>query len=175
MKIKIKKESNEVFYFKGDLINLDKKFINEIISKCEKSSFKKSRYCFHKDKKSKVQEMIICHKKDYYVRPHKHLDKNESIFVIKGFAKAIFFDNYGKIKKIIKLGEIGSKKAFYYKLNKKFFHMLLIESEYFIFHEVSNSPFKKNKTLFAKWSPLVSNLIFKKSLKEKIKFYENNI
>ena len=59
MKIKIKKESNEVFYFKGDLINLDKKFINEIISKCEKSSFKKSRYCFHKDKKSKVQEMIV--------------------------------------------------------------------------------------------------------------------
>ena len=175
MRTTIKKESNEVFYFKGDLISLDKKFINEIISKCEKSNFKKLRYCFHKDKKSKVQEMIICHKKDYYVRPHKHIDKDESIFVIKGFAKAIFFDNHGKIKKIIKLGEINSKRAFYYKLNKKFFHMLLIESEYFIFHEVSNSSFKKNKTLFAKWSPLVKDLIFKKSLKKKIKVYENNI
>jgi cupin fold WbuC family metalloprotein len=175
MNIKIKKESNEVFYYTGDLINLDKKFIDEIINKCEKSNFKKSRYCFHKNKKSKVQEMIICHKKEYYVRPHKHIDKEESIFVIKGYAKAIFFDDSGEIKEIIKLGEIGSKKAFYYKLNKKFFHMLLIESEYFIFHEVSNSPFKKNKTIFAKWSPVFNNLFFQKSLKKKIKAYEKNI
>jgi len=173
--MKIKKESQEVFYFLGDIIQLNKKFIKDLILKCENSKLKKSRYCFHKNKKSKVQEMIICHKKNYYVRPHKHLDKEESIFVIKGLAKAIFFDDGGNIKKIMKLGGLESKRVFYYKLNKKLFHTILIESKYFVFHEVSEGPFKKNKTKFTKWGHKNNNQIFKKFLKNKINQYEKNI
>ena len=175
MNLKVKKESNEVFFIQGNLIQVDKKIISDLVLKCEKSNKKKSRYCFHKNKNSKVQEMIICHKKDYYVRPHKHLDKEESIFVVNGKAKAIFFDDNGNIKKIIELGNLNTNKAFYYKLNKKFFHTLIIESKYFIFHEVSKGPFKKNKTQFADWSPKNNNMIFQNHLKKKIRMYEKNL
>ena len=175
MNLKVKKESNEVFFIRGNLIQIDKKIISDLVLKCEKSNKKKSRYCFHKDKNSKVQEMIICHKKDYYVRPHKHLDKDESIFVIKGKAKAVFFNNNGDIKKISKLGNFNTNRTFYYKLNSKFFHTLIIQSRYFIFHEVSEGPFKKNKTQFADWSPKKNNLMFQKILKKNIKMYEKNL
>jgi len=172
--MKIRKESKEVFFIDGDLVSLNKKLISNLILKCEKSYHKKSRYCFHREVKSKVQEMIICHKKGYYVRPHKHLDKEESIFVIKGKAKAVFFNNSGNIKHIIDLGDLKSKKCFYYKLNSKYFHTLIIQSKYFIFHEVSEGPFRKNMTKFASWSPDKKNLIFNRNLNKKIKVYEKN-
>lgn len=173
--MKIKKESSEVFYIQGDITEFNKKLISDLILKCKKSSQSKSRYCMHSNTKSKVQEMIICHKKNYYVRPHKHIDKEESIFVIKGLAKAIFFDDGGKVKKIIRLGDIGTKRPFYYKLNKNLFHTLLIESNFFVFHEVSKGPFKKNKTIFPRWAPIKQDKIFKKFLNSQILKYEKNI
>ena len=175
MRVKIKKESQEVFYCRGDLISINSKVIKKLISQSNKSKFKKSRYCFHKNKQSKLQEMIICHKKNYYVRPHKHLNKEESIYVIKGRADAYFFDNKGNIVKILELGNVRSNKNFYYKLNKKLFHTLVIKSKYFIFHEVSDGPFIKNRTIFAKWAPEKNYSTFMHLLKTKIKKYKYDL
>ena len=32
--------------------------------------------------------------------------------------------------------------------------MLIIKSEYFVFHEVTNGPFDKSKTIFPTWAPI---------------------
>ena len=116
----------------------------------------KSRICSHTSNKDKIHEMFIFHKKGAYVRPHRHINKLESFHLISGKATIIFFDNNGKHKKIIKMGNYQSGKIFYYKIFKSFYHTVLIEKDV-LFQEVTSGPFVKNKTIYAKWSPKEKN------------------
>ena len=116
----------------------------------------KSRICSHISNKDKIHEMFIFHKKGAYVRPHRHINKLESFHLISGKATIIFFDNNGKPKQVIKMGNYKSGKTFYYKIFKSFFHTVLIEKDV-LFHEVTSGPFVKNKTIYAKWSPKEQN------------------
>ena len=67
----------------------------------------------HKDIKDNLHEMIIILSKETYIRPHKHLNKVESLHVIEGSAEVIFFNDYGKIINSVRLSK---KKNFFYRL-----------------------------------------------------------
>jgi cupin fold WbuC family metalloprotein len=152
-KINYEKSNREVGYLYNKIINIKKKDIKGLILNSNYNPNKKSRFCLHKSKNSKIHEMIIYHKKNYYIKPHKHLGKHESFHLIKGSADVIFFQDNGKIDKIIKMGEYTSSKTYYYRINKAIYHSIVIKSPYIIFHEVVLGPFKKSKTKFPKWAP----------------------
>lgn len=149
----MKKINDEVLYATEDILNFTNEDINSLIDASLKNPGKRCRVCTHKDPSDIVHEMIIVHTKDTYVRPHKHIGKPESFHVIKGFAKIVVFDDDGKIIKIIEVGDYNSGKSFYYKIEKPYYHTLIIESDIFIFHETTLGPFDKEKTVFAPWSP----------------------
>ena len=68
--------------------------------------------------------------------------------VIDGEADAIIFDDKGKVTKKIELGNYISGKEFYYRISSNTYHMLLVKSETFVFHEATEGPFIKNDTTF---------------------------
>ena len=76
---------------------------------------KKSRVCIHKNDKERIHEMIVFHKKGSYVRPHKHLNKLESFFIISGEATLVIFDKKGIPVKKIDMGDYHSGKIFFIK------------------------------------------------------------
>ena len=49
----------------------------------------------NKNDKERIHEMIVFHKKGSYVRPHKHLNKLESFFIISGEVTLVIFDKKG--------------------------------------------------------------------------------
>ena len=51
----------------------------------------KSRICSHLSPTDKTHEMLIFHKKDAYVRPHKHMNRLQSFHLISGKISMIFF------------------------------------------------------------------------------------
>ena len=55
------------------------------------------RYCAHASPSDVVHEMFIVHPRGAYVRPHKHLDKSESMMIIEGEADYVMFDSKGNI------------------------------------------------------------------------------
>ncbi len=97
--------------------------------------------------------MFIVHKKGAYIRPHKHLKKSESFHLITGAADVIIFSRAGKITGVIPMGEYASGGNFYYRISQPYYHTLLIKSDFLVFHETTNGPFKKSGTVFADWSP----------------------
>ena len=119
--------------------------------------------------------MIIFHKKDHYVRPHKHINKSESYHLIEGRFDLVFFTENGDINKIVEMGNYKSNKNFYFRINKPIYHTLIIKSKICIFHETTNGPFKKNETINASWSPNVKDKkkidYFYKNLKNRIKIF----
>jgi cupin fold WbuC family metalloprotein len=97
--------------------------------------------------------MLIVHEHGAYVRPHKHLGKTESAHVIEGLADVVVFDDHGEVSDVFSLGDYSSGLSFYYRMATPTYHMLIIRSDVLVFHEITNGPFDRAKTVFAPWAP----------------------
>ncbi len=114
---------------------------------------KRIRLCTHQDAQSALQEMFIVHTIDAYVRPHKHLDKDESLHILTGEAELVFFDESGRIDGRLTLGPRESGQPFYCRVPRNRFHMLIILTDVLIFRETTSGPFDREKMTFAPWAP----------------------
>jgi cupin fold WbuC family metalloprotein len=151
--INLREESQEVFYTDEDVLNIS---ISDIdILKKKMASFNKDRIrlCTHKTKEDLLHEMVIIHTDKCYVRPHKHVNKIESITVLEGEAKIIIFNDNGSVFKEYMVGGYNDGNFFYHRMNIEKYHMFIIKSKFFVFHEVTRGPFDKKYTMFPDWAP----------------------
>lgn len=145
--------NEEVFFAKDKIVEISRRDMEFLKEKAAKNIRKRARICLHKNVQDELHEMLIAHMEDAYIRPHRHLGKSESLYVIEGSADAVMFDEKGGISEVIRLGDYDSGKKFYYRISTPAYHTLIIGSKYFIFHEVTGGPFNRADTVFAGWSP----------------------
>ena len=143
----------EVYISDQELLSINKADINELIDKAKFTPRNRVRFCSHFSTDEKVHEMFIVHPKGAYVRPHKHLNKPESMIIIEGEADYVVFDDDGKIKEVISMGDYRSNKPFYQSVRAGQFHSLVIHSECLVFLEITSGPFDKSDTVFLPNSP----------------------
>ena len=151
MKSVIKNTNNLLFF--------DKKITLRLQKLANKSEKKRSRICCHLSTRNKINEMVIYLMKKSYVRPqiHPH-NKSESYTILKGRMKIFVFDKFGKVKKIIEMGDINSGKNFFYRMSNSFWHMPIAFDSDCIYHETYCGPFRKNKDVkYAPWAPKESD------------------
>lgn len=153
------KVAEDIVYFSDPIITLNKSAMNVLIEEAEKSSRDQSRFCTHVNENDLVHEMLILHKKNMYVRAHKHVNKMESLHMIEGEMDLVLFDEAGKLVNVIELGDYASGKCFYYRFNHEVFHSVVIRTEQAIFHEVTKGPFIKAENEYAIWAPEPSDQI----------------
>ncbi len=158
--------NREVLFSDEAMAKISRRDLESIKVRAFKNKRRRMRLCLHRDIKDKLHEMFIVHTRDTYVRPHKHLKKCESLYVVKGSADALMFDERGRILDLLRLGEYASGKQFYYRLSQPVYHCLIIRSKFFIFHEVTNGPFKVTDTVFATWAPQENDLAARKKFME---------
>lgn len=162
---------------KSDFPILSSASFEDLKEKALKAGVKKARICAHPSIEATLHEMFIYHAKEAYVRPHKHINKIESFTVMEGEADAIFYDEQGAITRIIPLGK-SKERAIYYRLSTPTYHSLVIRSDYILFYEATQGPFKREDTLFSEWSPeegsesLVQEFLHKQE--KKIEFFLKN-
>lgn len=149
----LKELNDSVYYTEDDIANLKAEDIGFLKLKAKGNKSGSVRLCMHKDISDRIHEMLIVHTRDKYVRPHKHINKAESLFVVEGAADAIFYDKDGSIDRVIPLGDYSSANRFYYRVWQPIYHNLIIKADYFVFYEVTEGPFDRSKTVFAPWSP----------------------
>ena len=148
-----RREGDEVYYAPPGLTLVDAGTIAILKRLSAGNPRLRCRLCAHRDPQDPVHEMLIVHARECYVRPHLHLGKSESLHVIEGAATLAVFDDDGQPERFEPLGEAGSGRAFYYRMPEGRYHMLLIESDWFVFHEAVQGPFERKKTRLAPWSP----------------------
>lgn len=152
--MKIKEINQEVFFIEEDIIKISSKDIEFLETKAASSRRGQARLCAHRSNESSLHEMIIALAKKTYVRPHKHLGKSESFHIIKGNLKVVIFDEQGNVWKAINMGDYRSGDMLYYRLSKSHFHTVIPLSNFVVFHETTNGPFKREDTIYAEWAPL---------------------
>ena len=170
--MKTYKVNKEVLYSNEDITRVNIRDIKKLKKLALKNKTKKIRLCTHKNVKEKLQEMLIVHPMDYYVWPHKHVNKSESFHIIEGEVDIVLFDNYGKILNLISMGASTTGKNFYYSLPKFRYHTLIIKSKVLVFHEITKGPFLKKDTIWAPWAQNEKN---KREVKQYLKKMKKEI
>ena len=147
------KVTDEVFYAKDSPITFGVAEISFLKNAAKKSVRQRARICTHSSPDSLIHEMFIGITSRSYIRPHKHLTKTESFFVIEGEVDIIMLDDLGNIVAVTELGESGGTKSSYFKMVEHLFHTLILRSEFLILHEVTNGPFIPNESISAPFAP----------------------
>jgi len=151
--MEFRKVSDEVLYPSEQLVKLNADNLAFLKTEAVKNLRKRSRICTHQSKEDKIHEMFIVLTKESYIRPHKHINKSESFYLIEGEVDVIFLDDEGQIIKKVEMGPVHSGKTFYYRLTDPFYHTFYIKSEVICFHEVTQGPFNREDTVFPAWAP----------------------
>ena len=149
----MKKISDEILYTEEEIVTLDSKTIEFLKEQARKNKRQRVRLCTHRDTDALVHEMIIVHSKGTYVEPHKHINKSESFHVIEGLVDLYFFDEDGKVIKILSMGDRSSGKIFYHRISDPIYHSLIVRSDVVVFQETTKGPFNRFETIWAPWAP----------------------
>jgi len=152
-KKRLGKISSEVFAVRDSLVSIGPAEIDFLKKEVRHTERKRIRLCAHRDIEDPLHEMMILLSRDTYIRPHKHVNKLESLHLVEGEADAVFFDEDGGIREVIAMGGYQSGSTFYYRINDPCYHTLVITSEYIVFHEATTGPFRKSDTIYAAWAP----------------------
>ena len=94
------KKNSEVYHSKENFFSLSKEDISMLISLAKNTTRGRIRYCSHSSDQEALHEMFIVHPKNAYVRPHKHINKIESMLIIEGEVDYITYETGGSINKI---------------------------------------------------------------------------
>ncbi|MBI3394627.1 MAG: WbuC family cupin fold metalloprotein [Spirochaetia bacterium] len=151
--IQVRKESAEVLYPDEPIVTINSRDVEVLKRLADENARQRVRLCAHRSPGDSLHEMFIVHKKSCYVRPHKHPGKAESMFVVEGAADVVLFRDDGTVDRVFPVGAHGSGRGLYYRISDPVFHMLLIRSDYLVFHEVTEGPFRRGETVFAEWAP----------------------
>ncbi len=144
----------KVIFRRSKMIPIDSKEIRLLKGELKKSPDKKARICLHDNFDNALQEMLIIHGRGAYVRPHRHISKDESISIIKGRGLLVIFNETGKVKRIIPLASKSGKGNFLCRVGRNIWHSIVILSDDLIFHEVSPGPFVgEDEHIFPEWAP----------------------
>ena len=141
-------ESPEVIYSNEKITEVSNQWIKLLSKQASLSPRKTCRLCLHKNKESLLHQMIILHSRTVHVPIHKHLHSDEILNVFSGSAIINFYKDNGMIFKTVKLSQNNCLTV---TIPKDIFHSVKIKSNWFLFQEVINGPFKPKNTKLASW------------------------
>jgi len=151
--LRTKAVSEEVHIADERIVHLGRSDVESLKARVHATARKRIRLCAHKAVEDTLHEMFVVYVKETYVRPNKHLGKDESLHILEGMADFVFFDDAGNITEVVPLGDFSSGRQFYCRIPDSAYHTLLIRSDVIVIHESTPGPFERADTIFAPWAP----------------------
>ena len=145
--LNIVKKNERVYYSKNNIFNVSKKHLYFFLFLSQIRNIKVSRICLHKDDDSNLHEMYMFHSCPSSVGPLKQNKESISYHIIDGLLE---ISNKDKNKKVILGSETFENETLSksYRLKPNEFRIVESKSDYCIFLEVNNGPFKDNDTIW---------------------------
>lgn len=151
--LRMEATNEEVYVADQRVVNIGRSDVEFLRERVHRNARKRIRLCAHKETEDKLHEMFVVYVKETYIRPNKHLGKDESLHILEGVADFVFFDDEGNVTDVVPLGHYSSGREFYCRIPESVYHTLLIRSDMIAIHESTPGPFKRADTIFAPWAP----------------------
>jgi len=150
---RLKDVSPEIIYSDGGFLAAGDEIVSLLKNRAGKSPRRRCRMCFHANPDALQQEMLIAMHRTSYVRPHRHLEKAETLTVIEGNCDAIVFDGRGTVIEVLAMSPPAGGGSFFYRMPAGTFHTLMFRSDWLVFLETTIGPFGRAMTEMANWAP----------------------
>jgi cupin fold WbuC family metalloprotein len=150
--IATRQESPEVLYPVEDIVSCNEADWSQLKALAMANHRQRIRLCMHRNPEDSLQEMLIVHTKDTYVRPHKHEGRVESFSVLEGIVDVILFEEDGAVQQVVRMGPPSSGERYFLRMNRPIYHSLVIHTDFLIFHEATTGPFSQEQTVFPAWA-----------------------
>ncbi len=138
----------------ADLKIIDNMLLERVSEMAKEANRKRINYNFHDDYTDPINRMLNALEPGTYVQPHKHEfpDKREVFLVLKGAFAVFFFNDEGKVTRIIKLSQ---KEGIYgVDIPPRIWHSLVCLESGSVAYEVKDGPYHKpDDKNFAPWAP----------------------
>lgn len=151
--------STEAYQAMDSIPNLDESDLHFLSDAIVKSSRNRSRICTHRSSAELLHEMFVIYGSDTFVRPNRHLGKDESVFVIRGACDTIFFDDAGNVTQVVSMGDQFSADAYFCRIPQGVYHTLIVRSAEIILFEGTPGPLNPAETEYAEWGPQENDII----------------
>ncbi len=150
-----KKINDEVYVSETEVTTVRTTDINFLKDQARQNPRKRVRLCAHASAEDSLHEMLIVHAKGNYVPPHRHHGKSESFHMIEGSLKIVLFDDAGAIDRVIVMSADRADQAasMFYRLSAPQYHTVIPLTDWAVFHETTNGPFRREDMEFAPWAP----------------------
>lgn len=149
----LREVSPEVLYSDGGFLAVDHDTLQLLKDKARLSSRRRCRLCFHASSDDLQQEMLIVMHQSSYVRPHRHLQRAETLTIVEGQCETVLFDLAGRVVDRFGMSPAAEGGFFFYKMPPGIFHTLIFQSEWLVFLETTIGPFDAASSESATWAP----------------------
>ena len=144
--------SGMVFFPIQEIVELGIREIREIRTFAEQSPTRRARICLHKTNSDYLHEMIVALCYDSVIKPHRHLNKSESFYVLEGELLITIYSNDGEISRTIQLGPPDQAISSFCRLPRNCWHSTRSLSGCSVFLETTEGPFSPNATEISPWT-----------------------
>ena len=142
-----------VFHNEEDILTVGADWVSRLKTEADLAPRRRARLCMHQSAEDSVQEMLIAFCRDALVRPHRSLDKTESIHVVDGELRMIIFDDQGSVIQRFDMGPVSSGKTFVTRLSASPWYAYLPLTDFVVMLETTRGPFDASGAAFPEWAP----------------------
>ena len=144
--------SEEAFYATEVPVIVGDAEIAKLKAELHQTKRKRIRLCTHPNVNAPLHEMFVLYCKETKIGANKHFAKDETFYVMEGFADLVFFNDTGDVTQIVQLGPYGSGNAFSARIPHDTWHDVVVSSDYLLLHETTPGPYIRDHTIWAPWS-----------------------
>lgn len=153
MTLEFTRVNDEVLYATQPVNRIDAADVAALKAMAAGNPRRRIRICSHPSVDDLLHQMLIIHALGNYVPPHRHPGKSESYHMVEGDLDVVLFDAAGGNPERFSLGSPESGKPFLFRLSEPIFHTVIPRSEFVVFHEITNGPFRREDMVLAPWAP----------------------
>jgi cupin fold WbuC family metalloprotein len=134
------------------MIKITTQLIDSVIDQARTSLRLRMNYNFHPELSDPVQRLLNALEPWTYIRPHKHITKEESFVLLRGTALAVVFNDDGSIRDHAVLSQANGILGIEFEENS--YHMLTALETGTVVYEIKEGPFVPHtEGSSASWAP----------------------
>lgn len=156
------------YFARTPSVSLSKKMITDLKEKSISKGCVNVRLCLHRNPDENLHDMIILqYRNQTCKKPHKHLNKNETLHVIEGDLTSLIFHEDGELVKEVFL---TPEDNLLYRIQPGLYHTCIPRTNLTIYRETKQGPFEPQDNVLPEWDHVK---ILKKYLPQEILDCEN--
>lgn len=143
----------EVYQAEGQVVWATQENIQFLKKRAAENPRGRARLCAHPNSEDRTHEMLVALRNDNWLQPHYHTGMVESFHCVDGRMLVILFKEDGSVLETVHMGDYKSGRPFYYRQTTPLYHTLIVLTDFVVFQEVTQGPFRKGNTVLAPWAP----------------------